>query len=217
VSPRPLVVIGAGGFGREVLDVVEAINSVQAEPAWEILGVADDAPAPANLERLAARSVRHLGTIRDALASAPHNAGAVIAVGSPTTRRAIAEVVDQHDTVEHPVLVHPRAYIGSQSSLGLGTVVCAGAQVSTNVRTGRHTHINPNATIGHDAVLGDFVSVNPGAIISGECAIEGEVLLGAGAVVLQQLHVGARATVGAAACVVRDVQSDTVVKGVPAH
>ena len=52
---------------------------------------------------------------------------------------------------------------------------------------GRHVHVNPNATIGHDAVLGAFVSVNPGAVVSGEVVVGEGTLLGASSTILQGL------------------------------
>src|SRR3546814_230396 len=83
-----LVVIGAGGFGRETLDVAEAINAAADNgPVWDIVGVVDDAPSDINLERLAARSVTFLGSIADL----PSDAHAVIGVGSPQARSAITQ------------------------------------------------------------------------------------------------------------------------------
>ena len=97
-----------------------------------------------------------------------------------------------------------------------GVVVCGGgAHVSTNVRLGRHVHVNPNATIGHDSILESFVSVNPAAIISGDVHVRSRTLIGAGAIVLQGLSIGAGTTVGAGAVVTRTVPDGVVVKGVP--
>lgn len=137
-------------------------------------------------------------------------------VGNPTTRRLIsARFSDVNNTPG--LAIHPSVTVGSLSMVGAGSVICSGAQISTNVLMGRHVHINPNATVGHDSVLGDFVSVNPGSIISGDVLCEEEVLVGAGAVILQGLRVGARSTVGAAACVTRNINSDCIVKGIPAR
>ncbi|MCR8669852.1 NeuD/PglB/VioB family sugar acetyltransferase [Agrococcus sp. HG114] len=204
--------IGAGGFGREALDVVEAANRV--EPRWQVLGVIDDAPSSMALERLAARGVSHLGGV-DVL-EGYERVEYLVAIGAPRTRAAIdARLLARGHTPA--VVVHPTAVLGSQVVIGEGTVICSGVQVSTNVRLGRHVHLNPNATIGHDAVLDDFVSINPAAVISGEVCVQAQALIGAAAVVLQGLTVGAGAVVGAAACVTRDVAQAATVRGVPAR
>jgi sugar O-acyltransferase (sialic acid O-acetyltransferase NeuD family) len=212
---RPLVVIGAGGFGREALDVVEAMNRVVATSLFDVLGVVDDSPSNVNLERLSRRGIKYLGTL-DAWLAGGGKAAYLLGVGSPAARerldgRLLAAGLK-------PVsVVHPTACLGSEVRLGPGAVICAGVQVSTNVEIGRQVHLNPNATIGHDTVLGDYVSVNPGAIVSGECRIGHGTLVGAGAVVLQGLAVGTGSLVGAAACVTRNVPAGVTVMGVPAR
>lgn len=207
-----VVVIGASGFGRECLDVLEAMIAAGAD--LQILGAIDDNPSEANLGRLAARSMPYLGTRAEWLASTPANVRYVLGIGHPTIRRALAEELDASG-LEPFTAIHPSATFGANTTLAVGVVVCAGAAISNNVYLGRHVHVNPNATIGHDAILYDFVSVNPAAIISGEVAVGAETLIGAGATVLQGLVVSGNATVGAGAVVTRNVPSRTVVKGVP--
>ncbi len=211
-----LVVVGAGGFGRETLDVVAAINAAGSSPTFTVLGVLDDGPGDANLNRLAARGVCHLGGIDDWLASSRASTPFALAVGAPSTRRRLAERFAAVGA-SAPPLLHPRAGVGSQCRLGEGAIVCAGVEISTNVTVGVHVHLNPAATVGHDSVLADYVSVNPAATVSGECTIEAGVLLGAASVVLQGLTVAAGSTVGAAACVVDNVPAGSTVKGVPAR
>lgn len=207
------MIVGAGGFGRETADVVEAINAV--EPTWELVGFVDDAPSDANLERLRSRGYAFLGD-SSWLIESSDAFHLVIGVGAPRARRLIAARIEglAHRTA---TLVHPAATIGSQVSLGEGTVICAGARLTTNIDVGRHVHINPNVTIGHDTVLADFVSLNPASSISGDCMIGSGTLVGVGAVVLNQLHIGDDVTIGGSACVVRDVAADATVKGVPAR
>lgn len=208
---RELIIVGAGGFARETLDVVEAVNAVS--PMFDVLGFADDAPSEPALQRLADRGHRHLGRIDDALAAHP-TSSIVIAIGSPEHRDAIAARLGSERAA---TLVHPRASIGSCSTIGAGTVICAGALVSTNVRIGRHGHLNPGAIVGHDSVLADAVSVNPGAVVSGDVRIDEGVLIGAGSVVLQGLHIGEGVVVGAAACVTKDAPPRVTLVGVPAR
>ena len=210
---KPLVVIGAGGFGRESLDVIEAANL--EEPRWLVVGVIDDAPSPVALERLAARSIAHLGGM-NWFERTEQPVSFVIGIGAPHTRALIdARLVALGHTPA--TAVHPAAVIGGRVSIGEGSVICGGVQVSTNVTLGRHVHLNPNATIGHDVALEDFVSINPAAVISGEVHVQSEALIGAAAVVLQGLTVGRGSLVGAAACVTRDVAHGATVKGVPAR
>lgn len=210
-----IVIVGAGGFGRETLDVVEAINLRGEVPTWEVVGVVDDSPAAVHLERLRARGYAHLGSIdqaKDILTSS----AVAIGVGSPRARARIAARLDEMET-RLATLVHPSSVVGSEARIGEGAVICAGVQVSTNVILGRRVHLNPGAIIGHDAELADDVSVNPGAIVSGEVRVGERSLIGAGAVVLQGLSIGEDVVVGASACVTRDVRSGVVVKGVPAR
>lgn len=212
---KHLVIIGAGGFGRETLDVVEAINASQETPLWEVLGVVDDSPSARALSHLADRNVQWLGTVDEWLAR-ESPAAHVVAVGNPLVRKAIVRRIESA-LGSLATLVHPKAVIGSLASVGQGSIICGGAQISTNVRVGEHVHINPNATVGHDAQLREGVSLNPGAIVSGEVAIGPHTLIGAGAVILQGLSVGSECVVGASACVVRDVPDCATVKGVPAR
>ncbi len=207
-----VVVVGASGFGRESLDVLEAM--IASGEAIEVLGVVDDGPSEANLARLADRGVEHLGTLDAWLAQWDLGAKYVVGVGDPQVRSRLVGRLE--DAGLRPfTAVHPSAVVGSLTRLGEGVVICAGAVVSTNVTLGRHVHINPNATIGHDAVLDEFVSVNPSATVSGEVVIGEQTLVGAGAIVLQGLSVGSRSVIGAGAVVTRDVPDGVVVTGVP--
>lgn len=212
---KPILVVGAGGFARGTLDVIEAINVYADTPIWEVLGVVDDNPSLDNRERLSRRGVNILGSIKDALVwKNPTNY--VVGIGNPPLRRAIVSRLDEADW-RAATLIHPLATVGSDCRIGTGTVIYPGARINTNVDLGRHVHINFNATVGHDSILGDFVSINPLAAISGDCVIEDEVLVGVSGVVLNGLRVGREATVGGCACVVRDVHPTAVVKGVPAR
>lgn len=208
-----IIVVGAGGFGREVLDIVEDVNATQ-DAGWRVRGVVDDRPSEINLDRLAARGIPFLGASSDYLASAEpcHYS---IGIGSPSVRQSLAQ---RFDAAGHQAatLVHSSVTMGSEVTVGDGSVLCAGARLTTNITLGRHVHLNLNVTVGHDTTLGDYVSVNPLASISGDCVIEDGVLIGVSGVVLNALTVGRGSTVGGSACVVRDVPSWATVKGVPA-
>lgn len=210
----PIVVVGAGGFGRETLDILMACNGSVAGPLYQILGVVDSGPSAANLERLRRMGIEYLGTESEWL-DRSRATQYLVGIGDPSIRRTVSE---RFDAAGHPpgVAVHPSATLGSLSFPSPGMVACSGVQVSTNVVFGRHVHLNANASIGHDTVIHDYVSVNPGAVISGDVLCGEGLLVGAGAVVLQGRAIGAGSVVGAASCVTRDVAVGVTVKGVPA-
>lgn len=211
----PLVVIGAGGFGRETIDVVLSQNRRSERQVYNLLGVLDSNPSHTNLKRLDRLGIPYLGSESHWLAKG-QQASYLVGVGNPKVRKLISARFDEAGCVPGTA-IHPSSSIGSANSIGPGSVVCAGARISTNVAIGQHVHINANVTVGHDTKLDDFVSLNPGAIISGDVSCEPGVLVGAGAVVLQGLKVGRDALIGAAACVTRDVTAGRIVKGVPAR
>jgi len=209
----PLVIVGCGGFGREVHDVVDAIND--AGPEWELLGYLDDHPEPSNRVLIQQRGFTVLGGV-DWLDRASRHIHYVIGIGSGAVRKVIdarlASVGRSSAT-----LIHPSATCGYGVSVGEGTVLCAGVRLTNNIRLGRHVHINLNSTIGHDALVDDYVTVNPLVAVSGNVHIWPEAMLGTNSAVLQGLSIGRSAVVGGGALVARDVPDDTVVKGVPAR
>lgn len=206
-----VVVIGASGFGRECLDVLEAM--IFTGSAIDVIGVVDDSPSVANLQRLTDRDVVYLGTVSDWLTDGATEQY-VLGIGSPAARRRVVARLDGAGARSIPA-IHPKATFGAKTALGEGLVVCAGTTISTNVRFGRHVHVNPNATIGHDADLGEFVSINPAAVISGEVVVEADSLVGAAATILQQLVIGQGAIIGAGSVVTKKIPAGAVVKGIP--
>ena len=204
-----LVVIGAGGMAREILDLVEAIN--QVKKAWRVLGlVADPAPEETLFRR---RNYRFLGSIDELKDLDCH---VVIGIGNGSVRCRIDAEVGSWGH-RSAILIHPAATVGSDVQVGEGTVLLAGARVTTNIVLGRHVHLNQNATVGHDSRLGDYVSVNPLAAVSGGVDIGREATIGANAVILEGRRIGRRCTIGAGAVVTRDVADDRTVAGVPAR
>jgi len=212
VSHR-LVIIGCGGFGREVFSLVEALRAEGG--TWVVEGFADDAPSEVDLARVGELGSRVIGSVTD-LAGRTSPFSAVVAIGSPQVRAAMVDRLSGAP-VSWAVLVHPHATMGARVGLGAGSVVAAGARLSTNIVVGRHVHIDQNVTVGHDCVLGDYTRLNPQACISGSVIVQEQVLVGANATVLPGLRAGAASIIGAGAVVVRDVPGSTVVKGVPAR
>jgi sugar O-acyltransferase (sialic acid O-acetyltransferase NeuD family) len=216
---RGLVIVGAGGHGREVLDVVEAVNAASVErsgePVWRVLGFADDRLVVGEpLERLRRRGVEVVGTLDDVAGT---EALVVVAVGDPAVRRDLVERAGGLGLHLAPALVHPSATLGGDVALGAGVVVAAGSQLTTNVRVGTGAQVNVGCSISHDVTLGDHVTLSPGCRLTGGVTVEAGSFFGVGALVAPGVRVGAGARVGAGSVVLHDVAPGTTVHGTPAR
>lgn len=212
LAPLPtLVIVGAGGLGREVLMLARQIN--EASPAWEIAGFYDDrSPAAPTLQGLP-----YLGTIED-LRAQPEPRHVVVAVGNSRSRAALVErLTAPHLTFA--TLVHPGVALADyqQVQVGEGSIICQGCILTCDITLGRHVLLNLGCTIGHDAVLEDFCSLMPHANVGGEAHLEAGVYLGTNATVINQVRVGTGAILGAGAVAVRSLPAHCTAVGVPAQ
>ena len=204
-----LVIVGAGGHGRETLDVVEAMNGAGTAD-WNFVGFIDDGEVRADrLDRRGAEVVA-----QDELD--PEQVRYVIGIGHPATRESVAERMTLAGFVPAS-LVHPAASLGSDVRMAEGVVLAAGAHVTTNVSLERHSQLNVGAVVSHDCEVGAFVTFSPGTFLNGECRVGDRAFFGTGAVVTPRLRIGADAKVGAGAVVLDDVPDGTTVVGVPAR
>lgn len=210
MSPaRDLVILGAGGMGQEVADLVRAAASDGSR--WRLIGFVDDDPALHGLEVLG------LPVLGDHRWLSGHRAALAMGVGAPAARRRAWAAAHSAGADEAPALVHPAAYVGLGCELGEGTVIGASATLTADVVVGRFGIVNVGATVSHNARLDDFATVAPGAHLAG-CVRVGEGAdVGIGASVTQGNTIGAWSIVGAGAVVIGDVAADTTVVGCPAR
>lgn len=211
-APRPLVVVGAGGFGRELLCLIRDLSAESG--AWEFVGFLDDFSPDQRL--LKALGAVHLGP-REAIRTLSSEVAFLVGIGNGEARREISAQLMSWG-YEPATVVHPSAFVGPDVALGNGSVVAAGAAVTTNVTTGCFVHVDRASQVGHDCVLGDFVTLNPAAVVSGGVHLGDGVNLGTNSTVLPRLAVAAGVVVGAGAVVTKDIAREgAVVAGVPAR
>jgi sugar O-acyltransferase (sialic acid O-acetyltransferase NeuD family) len=212
---QPLVVIGGGGMGRCVLDLLFVLNSEldHTAPPFEVVGVLDDGQVDVDL--LALWEAKHLGPV-SRLETQPKDVGYVIGISAGSVRRRV-DAFGRSQRRQCPTLVHPNVHRGQGVQIGPGSVVCSHVSMENNIAVGRHVHINQNSTVGHDSRLADYVTISPLVALSGNTKAHEGAFVGTGASVRQGLALGADSTVGMAAAVIRDVPPGSTVVGVPAR
>lgn len=205
MTAKPLVVIGAGGHAREIIEAVSAATG------WRLLGVlSDDNEHP---DRLSALGARYLGAVS---AIADIEAMYVVGIGNPAIRRRISELADGSGH-QAATIIHPAAVVGASVVTGKGCYVAARAVLTAFVTLGAHAHVNVAASISHDSVVGPFASIGPGAHLAGWVSIGDEADLGIGTNVLPRRRIGSRTVVGAGSTVTCDIPQDVTVVGTPAR
>jgi sugar O-acyltransferase (sialic acid O-acetyltransferase NeuD family) len=199
---RPLAIVGCGAHGRVVLDIARALE-------WPVWGFIDDRPeaAPGGWE---AR-----GPVEAVAPALIASHSFVVAIGDAAPRRRMAEFILSLGG-ELATLVHPRATVAPDVTLGAGTVVMAGAVINTGGRVGRFVVINTGAIVDHDGALADNVQIAPGCALAGRVTCEADVFVGTGATLIPGVTVGAGAYVAAGATVIHPVPPGVMVAGCPA-
>lgn len=206
---RDLVILGAGGYGTEALEVAEAMNEDTSR--WNILGILDD-----DHRKHGALICDHpvLGG-RDWLDG--RDLDVVVCLGQPSLRRLVCLDVAARCRVAFPSLIHPAATISKRAQIGPGTVVFAGSVVATNTRIGNHVLVGRNASVGHDLSVEDYVNIFPAATLSGHSSIGEGTEIGSNATVIPMMQVGCWSVIGAGAVVTRDFPDNITAVGMPAN
>lgn len=209
---QKIAVYGAGGFGREVMVLIEHINAVNKQ--FEIVGFFDDKIARGKC----VNGYPVLGGIDDLNAWRDGLLGIALAFGEPEVKRNIRYKI-RNGHVFFPSLIHPSVLMGTASfvKIGEGCIICAGALLTVNIVIGDFVILNLGCTVGHDVVIGEFASFMPSVNISGEVLIGQGVYCGTGSKIINQLEIGEWTKVGAGAIVAKSLPAHCTAVGVPAR
>ncbi|MDY0235320.1 MAG: acetyltransferase [Gudongella sp.] len=204
---KDIVIIGAGGFGREVAWLIEDINSLNNE--WDIVGFVDDNKTLHGTEINGYKVVGNVEWLRG------QELYVVNAIGDPIIKKNVMKKLSGSKNT-YPVLIHPSVIYSDKVTFGEGSIICAGNIITVNIEVGKHVIINLDCTIGHDAILGDYTTVLPSVNISGFVEMEECVSIGTGSAIIQGVSVGKNTVIGAGAVVVKDLPSNCTAVGSPA-
>ena len=201
------VIVGAGGHGRVVLDILLAARQ------YQVMGFLDSNPALHGRRMDGVPVVGDLSALPDLRAQGVTRA--VVAIGDNGVRRSFAEELEQAQ-FELVNAIHPSANLARTVTLGRNVVIAAGALVCAHCQIGDSVILKTGCIVDHESMIGTAVHICPGAKLAGRVAVESGALVGIGATVLQNLRIGYEAVVGGGAVVIADVAPMTTVVGVPA-
>ncbi|MBU3220671.1 acetyltransferase [Clostridium algidicarnis] len=204
---KDIVIIGSGGFGREVAWLIEDINKVNGE--WNIIGFVDDN------EKIKGTKINGYEVIGNVEWLKDQDFNVVNAIGEPIVRKKVMTKLEKSKNT-YPVLIHPSVMYSDKTHFGEGSIICAGNIITVNIEVGKHVIINLDCTIGHDTLLGDYTTVLPSVNISGFARIEECVSIGTGTAIIQGITVGKNTIIGAGSVVVKDLPENCTAVGSPA-
>lgn len=207
---RPLVLVGAGGLGRETAELVRAINGTAA--TWQLLGFVDDSPA------LAGAVVAGLPVLGPIASAIELDAELAVCTARPamgcSRRRIVADLGLPSE--RFPTLVHPAASLSGSTTVGEGCLIFAGVVATADVSLGRHVVLMPHVVLTHDDAVEDFATFAAGVHLGGGVRVGAEAYLGAGVLVREQVSIGPAALVGMGSVVLSDVPGAQTWVGAPA-
>lgn len=202
------IIVGAGGFGRELISW--ALDCQDAGRLPPLAGLIDD-----NMQALDgfAYPVGMLGTVTDF--SPQPDDHLLMAIGTPSIKQKVATQIEERGGV-FAALVHPLAVIARSARIGEGAILCPLSMVSADAEVGRHCQVNALSSIGHDVRMGAYCTLSAHVDLTGGVSLGDLVMIGTGAKLLPRVKVGDGATIGAGSTVYRNVRAGTSVYTAPA-
>lgn len=205
---KRLVIAGAGGFGREVVDWVSSSPSWRRSAGVDTVVFIDDVRPSITLRAPV------VSTIESYIPQG--NDVFLCAVGAPRLRQTIVTSLEARGA-RAATFIDDRVTLGRNVSVGAGSIVCPETVIGTDACVGRHVHLNIRCTLGNDVAVNNFATVSPSCNIDARVVMLDSVFLGAAANIAKGLRVGENSRVGAGAIVVDDVSSGSTVVGNPAR
>jgi sugar O-acyltransferase (sialic acid O-acetyltransferase NeuD family) len=200
------IIIGARGFGREILSYVE-----HDRKDLQVKGFLDT-----KTDALSGYSTGKT-IIGDPFTYEPV-AGDLFfaAVGDPADRFTYTEKLREFKTAEFPALIHSTATVSQNVRIGRGSFIGPRAGISVDVEIGEFTAIQELTLVGHDAKIGNWCQINGHCMIAGGAQIGNFVTIHPNSVITKGAKVGDGVKVSAGSVVYGTIPPNVTVLGNPA-
>lgn len=205
---KQLIVVGAGGLGREVFQY--ALDSLSKGAETEVLGFLDDNPAALDADPLKGKILGNTATFE---VEPQHRF--IIGVGDPATRQSLAQQIAARGG-RFGRVVHPLAYVAATAEVSEGCILAPYVFVGAGARLGAHVVLNARASVGHDAVLAEHCVLSPHCVIGGSTKLGKAVFMGSSSTIVPQRTIGSGSKISAGAVVLHDVPNGALAVGNPA-
>lgn len=206
---KDIIIIGAGGFGRETIQLIKDINSVSYQ--WNILGFVDD---NRDIQGKKINGYRVLGEV-DLLNNYNYALYTICAIADCQTKKCIIEGLN-NKKIRFAQLIHPFAVLASNLELGFDLIIQANCVLTTNIKIGNHVGISPQCGLGHDCHIKDYCTLFWNVNIGGYVVVEEGCQLGTKTTVIQERKIGSWSIIGSNSNVIRDIPEASTAVGNPA-
>lgn len=198
---KDLIIVCAGGFGREVYYMAKEIGK------WDIKGFIDD-----NLLALDGVNIALpiIGTIKDWIPS--DNEVFALGVSNPKTKETIVGIMKAKGAM-FETLIAPHSRVIETTTIGEGCIISG--SIGDCVKIGDFVNVM-GSMIGQDSIIGDY-STTTGYANVASAYIGKRVFVGSHAVILHGKKVEDDAFVCAGSIVLSNVKTGTKVFGNPAR
>ena len=210
MEKKKLVIVGAGGFGREILYQLSEVNS--QTDLYEILGFIDDAPESQD------KTINGYPVIGNVQWLIDYNSEicTVICIGNSKVREKVVERISVNPNIIFPTIVAENVKFSDDIKFGKGCIICLSSILTINVTVGDFVIVNLDCTIAHDVILDNFVTLYPSVNVSGNVHIGRCTEIGTGSNIIQGKTIGENTIVGAGAVVIKDIPANCTAVGNPA-
>jgi sugar O-acyltransferase (sialic acid O-acetyltransferase NeuD family) len=205
-----IIILGAGGFAKEVLFLIEDKNKVSARTEFNVKAFSEDNSKRVG-ELLNGVPIIDTKEIED---WDRDSIKLICAIGDPIRRSLIERFKNRG--FEFCSVIHPSVISSQYVNVGEGSIICAGNILTTQVAIGKHVIVNLDCTIGHDVIIEDYCTISPGVHISGRVHIKQQTYIGTGSAIIERLNIGKNSVIGAGAVVTKDIPDNVVAVGMPA-